>query len=408
MNVPEIVITGLGAISSIGKNAQSQWDAVVEGTSGGNTIQAFNPSETSLRGSVAHEITTFSPENYDFIEQRVTGEFTQFGLVAANEALEDAGLDPNDSEWESSRVGTSFGTCFGGVKELGNDIRNGKFSFHISIQFLPNLAAGHISSQFNARGPNKAPTTACAAGTHAIDTAVQELRQGRADIMIVGGAEKAVHRFGVGGFDAIRAYSTSHNGEPTKACRPFDQDRDGVVVGDGSGALILETREHAQRRGADVYATVAGLGASSDAMHPISPPDDAHGLIHAIEMAITDAGIKKNAIDYVSAHGTSTPGGDVHEATAVNKVFGDQKMPYVTAMKSQTGHTLGAAGAIEAVIAVQSIINNVIPPTINLENRDSECDIPVVTEPIEQNVSTVLSNSAGFGGTNGTVIFTDA
>lgn len=178
------------------------------------------------------------------------------------------------------------------------------------------------------------------------------------------------------------------------------------MVGDGSGVLIIETHEHVQARGAGVYATVAGLGATSDAMHPISPLDNAHGLTRAIEMAITDAGIEKNAIDYVSAHRTSTPGGDVHEATAVNSVFGTENTPYVTAMRSQTGHTLGAAGVIEAVIAVQSI-NNITSPTINLERRDEECDITVVTEPIEQNVSTVLSNSAGFGRTNGTVIFTD-
>lgn len=404
MSRSDVVVTGLGAISSVGTNVDTMWQAVVNGESGANTIQTFDIDETPFRGTVAHEIIDFDPSEHEYIDERMVGRFAQFGLVAAKEAIDDAGLDPGGPEWEETRIGTSFGTCNGGTREIEQNIEseNG-FQLYFGTQYLTNLAAGHISGQFKTKGPCLAPTTACAASTHAIDTAVQQLRNDRADVMIAGGAEKT-SKVPIGSFDAIRAYSIRHNDEPTKACRPFDQKRDGVVVGDGSGALILETREHAEKRDADVYATVAGTGATADGGHPISQPDDADGLTRAIEMAIDDAGIERDLVDCVSAHATSTSRGDVHEATAINNVFtGDT--PYVTAMKGQLGHTFGAAGALEAVIAVKSICEDIIPPTINLQQLDEHCDIPVVDEPIHQRISTVLSNSAGFGGTNGTVIF---
>lgn len=407
MTEPEIVVTGLGAISSVGKTVPEMWDSVVNGVSGGKTLNSLSDKDPDISAVVAHEITDFDPTEYDYIDERMVGKFAQFGLVAAYEAIKDAGLDPTSSEWEENRVGTSFGTCAGGTKEIEEDLEaRDRFRFYIGTEFLPNMAAGHISGHFETKGPCLAPTSACATGTHAIDTAAQELRKGRADVMIAGGGEKASSKVAIGTFDSLRAYSSNFDDCPTEACRPFDQKRDGVVVGDGSGALILETRDHAEERNADIYATVAGTGATADGAHPISQPEDANGLTRAIEMAVDDAELEDNSIDYISAHATSTSRGDIHESTAINKAF-DGDTPYVTAMKSQLGHTLGAAGALEGVLAIKSMQENVIPPTINQEQIGEECNIQVVDQPINRNVSTVLSNSAGFGGTNGTVIFSD-
>lgn len=400
----DVVITGTGAITSIGASADELWTNLKDGTSGANEITAFDPERYDLSTSVACEITDFDPADHDEIDERTTGRFAQFATVAAMEALEDAALDPDDGSWEPDRVGVSIGTCTGGDLELFEDTRRMEAGdhprFYSSLVVLSNLAAGTASIVTDARGPNRAPATACAAGTHALTAAADDLQAGRADVMIAGGAEAPILPLLLDGFESLRAYSTVDR-PPAEHSRPFDADRDGLIFGEGSGILVLETREHAEERGADVVATLAGSGMTADASHPIRPSGD--GLARSMRNALEDAALTPDAIDHVNTHATSTPKGDAVEAEAVRTVFGDD-VPPVTAFKGHLGHSFGAAGALEAVIATRMIQHGYVPGTLN--HRESDCDVPVVGhgEGFVTEVTAVLSNSAGFGGTNGSVV----
>lgn len=400
----EFVITGLGAVTSVGEDLPETWNALTGGESGAAEVTRFDPDEYGFRTSSACEVDV-DPSEYDYIDERSMGGYARIGLIAAVEAVQDAGYGA-EPEWaDPGRVGVSFASSEGGldvvedaVRELMND---DLISPKYSIKFLSNLAAGHVSISLNAQGPNRSDSTACAAGTHAICTAVDEMRLGRADVMIVGGTDAATYPCTFAAFDAMRAFTRTDD-PPEEAITPFDADRDGFLMGEGAGALVVETREHAEERGADVYAVVEGTGRSADAEHPTRPPEDARGLRAAVTDALDEAGRRPDEVDHVSAHGTATPAGDAHESLCLNTVFDD--VPPVTSIKSMLGHTRGAAGAIEAVVGTLSIQEDVIPPTINYETPDPDCDVPVVDERMDAEVNTVLSNSAGFGGTNGSVV----
>ncbi|MCU4744417.1 beta-ketoacyl-[acyl-carrier-protein] synthase family protein [Natronoglomus mannanivorans] len=400
----DVVITGVGAITPIGASADELWTSLKAGVSGANEIAAFDLDQYGLSTSVACEITDFDPADHDEIDERTTGRFAQFATVAAMDALEDAALDPASEVWDPDRVGVSIGTCTGGGLELFEDTRRmeaGEQSrFYSSLVVLSNLAAGTTSIVADARGPNRAPATACAAGTHALTAAADDLRADRADVMIAGGAEAPILPLLLEGFESLRAYSTADR-SPAAHSRPFDADRDGLVFGEGAGVLVLETREHAEARGADILATLAGGAMTADASHPIRPSGD--GLARAMEQALEAAELAPNSIDHVNAHATSTPKGDAVEAAAIRDVFGAD-VPPVTGFKGHLGHSFGAAGALEAVIATQMIQDDYVPGTLN--HRESDCDVPVVGHGagFETDVNTVLSNSAGFGGTNGSVV----
>lgn len=402
----DVVITGVGAVTPVGGTAQATWEAITRGESGAGPVTGFDMAtlDREFRSQIACEVdrdTTAHP----CVNERNMARHSQFGVVAAAEALADAGFG-QDPEWDDpSRVGVSIGNCLGESGDMGSAavaLRNdGSVSTRLSVRYLPNMPSGYVSITFDAQGPNRAPATACAAGTHAIARGVDDIRLERADVMIVGGSETGVRPVPFAGFDVIRALST-RNDQPATASRPFDESRDGFVMAEGGGILILEAADHAEQRGASTYARVAGVGQSGDAEHPTRPPSDARGLSSAVTRALEDADIERSAVDHVNTHGTSTPRGDDHEMTCLRSVF--ETVPPVTSVKGSLGHTLGAAGAIEAVIAALSIHEETIPPTVNHETTGDS--FPVVAETRSQPVETVVSNSAGFGGTNGTVVLT--
>lgn len=394
------VVTGVGAVTPLGASSESTWRGIETGESGITEITRFDPAETDLTSRVAGE-ADFDPDEVGDIDERRTGRYAQLALAASQEAVDDAGLDPDGSGWQPERVGVSIGSGVGGFPEIEEGV-NGRIGPTYTLRYLPNLAAGHVSERFGAEGPNRAPATACAAGTHAVGSALRDIRAGRADVVVAGGCESAVCPAGMRGFDAMRALST-RNDDPSAASRPFDADRDGFVMAEGAGVLVLEARERALDRDADIRGELTGFARTADAHHPTRPPEDAHGLERCLEAAIDDAGRTPDDIDHVNAHGTSTPRGDPHEATAIQTVFDDP--PPVTSVKSMTGHTMGASGAIEAVVTVHSIEENVRPPTINYQTPDPACDVPVVEAAESADVTAVASNSAGFGGTNGTLVF---
>lgn len=395
----EAVVTGVGALTPIGATAGETWNATLAGESGVSRIDRFDPGSADLRSRIAGEVA-FDPSAHELIDERSMGRYAQLGVVAAAEALVDAGLDPREKEWPAERAGVSVASGLGGFPEI-EAAAGGRPAPRFAITALSNLAAGHVSATFDARGPNRSQSAACAAGAHAVGDAIDDIRTGRADVVIAGGAEAALSPLGVGGFDAMRALSTRNDG-PEEASRPFDADRDGFVIAEGAGALVLESRAHAAGRGATPYAAATGYGLSADAHHPTRPPEDAAGLVRCIRGALADADREPGVVDHVNAHATSTPRGDAHEATALRSVFDGP--PPVTAPKGAIGHALGASGAIEAALAALTIREGTIPPTPNYRTPDPECDVPVVGEPTEAAVDVVASNSAGFGGTNGTLI----
>lgn len=391
-------------MTPVGTGIDEAWSAALDGESGGGPLTRFDPEGIRLRSRVACEVDGEFTD-HEAVDDRSMGRFARFGVVAADEAIGDAGLDPDAESWTPERVGTALASGIGGIPEFEDRSKEladgGRVSPRFIVSFLPNLAAGHLSIEFDAAGPNRAPSTACAAGANAVADAVDDIRLGRADVMIAGGAESGFTPTAVAGFDAMRALST-RNDDPARASRPFDADRDGFVMAEGSGVLILEAREHAERRGATPYAEVAGVGLAGDATHPTRPPDDAHGLRRAMGMAIDDAGVP--AVDCVNAHATATPRGDVHEATAIRKTTDGDTL--VWAPKGGLGHTLGAAGAIETVLGARAVAEERLPPTVNCENRDGECDVAVTTEPAEVSEPAMACNAAGFGGTNVSLVLT--
>lgn len=404
-----VVVTGMGMVSPLGHNVADTWAAVLAGKSGAAPIDTFDASAFATQFSASVRNFDLSPYLSEK-EARKVDPFIQFGMAASIQAIEDSGLvvTPENAE----RIGCVIGSGIGGlgsIEETSITIKE-RGPRRVSPFFVPgsiiNMIAGNLSIRYGFKGTNIAVTTACTTGTHSIGLAAREIMFGYADVMICGGSEMATTPVGIGGFAAARALST-RNDEPTKASRPWDRDRDGFVLGDGAGVLVLEEYEHAVARGAKIYAEVVGFGTSADAYHMTSPPDNGEGAARSMLNALKDAGLSPTDVQHINAHGTSTPAGDLAECRAVKSVFGEHAYNLtVSSTKSMTGHLLGAAGAIESIFAVLAIRDQVAPPTINLDNPDEGCDLNFVAhKPQKQAINVALNNSFGFGGTNGTLVF---
>jgi 3-oxoacyl-[acyl-carrier-protein] synthase II len=407
--VKRVVITGLGMVSPLGNTVADTWNAILNGKSGVEAITSFDPSafttqfSASVKGLVVGD---YFPEK----DARKMDPFIQYGMVAGIQAMQDAGIEVSDAL--APRFGTVIGSGIGGIGSIeeGTLTVQNRGPRRLSPFFVPgsiiNMISGNLSIKYGLKGPNLAVTTACTTGTHAIGLAARSIQHGEADAMLAGGAEMATTPLGLGGFAAARALST-RNDDPTKASRPWDKDRDGFVLGDGAGILVLEEYEHAKARGAKIYAELTGFGMSGDAYHMTSPPADGAGAALSMVNALRDAGMSASDVQYVNAHGTSTPAGDVAECSAVKSVFGSAiDQVAVSSTKSMIGHLLGAAGAVEAIFSALAIRDQVAPPTINLDNPDEGCDINFVPHTAqEMKINGVLSNSFGFGGTNGSLVF---
>jgi 3-oxoacyl-[acyl-carrier-protein] synthase II len=405
-----VVVTGLGMISPLGVGRDATWQGLLEGRSGIDRITKFDVSDYPAQ--IAGEVRGFNPA--DFIEKKEVKKsdtFIHFAIAAAQMAYDDSGLDR--SKEDPDRVGVIIGSGIGGlplIEEMHKKLLE-RGPSRISPFFIPglivNLASGHISIRFNAQGPSSAPATACATGAHAIGDAARIIRHDDADVMFAGGSEAVISALAVGGFSAMRALST-RNDEPQRASRPWDLERDGFVMGEGAGILILEEREHAVARGAKIYCELTGYGMTSDAFHITSPAEDGGGMTRVMNRALKDAGLQASDIGYINAHGTSTQIGDKTETMAIKAVFGEHAYKVaVSSTKSMTGHLLGAAGGLESAIAALAVHTQEIPPTINYENPDPECDLDYVPNKARKmpGLEHVLSNSFGFGGTNATLIF---
>ena len=404
-----VVVTGVGAVTALGLDVQSTWGGICNGKNGVSTIEHFDASAFSTRFSAS--LKDFSSEG--FLEARDAKRmdpFIQYGMVAGIQAMLDSGFEVNEENQD--RIGCTVGAGIGGIGSIENTslILDKTGPRRISPFFVPgsiiNMVSGNLSIRFNLRGPNLALVTACTTGTHSVGLGARLIACGDADAMLVGGAEMGTSPVGLGGFAAARALST-RNDAPQTASRPWDKDRDGFVLGDGAGVLLLESLESAEKRGAKIYAELTGFGMSGDAYHMTSPPEDGRGAAQAMRNALRDAGIDADEIDYINAHGTSTAAGDVAETTAIKSVFQSHAQNLaVSSTKSMIGHLLGAAGAVEAIFSVLAIRDGIAPPTINLENPDEGCDLNYVAGTAqERTINTVMSNSFGFGGTNGTLIF---
>ena len=409
MSRRRVVVTGLGMISSLGNTVADTWHGIVNGKSGIATINSFDASAftTQFSASVKNLVVD---DYFPSKEARKMDPFIHYGMVAGIQAIRDSGLEITEAN--AGRIGVSIGSGIGGIGtiEEGAITLAEKGPRRISPFFVPsaiiNMISGNLSIMHNLRGPNVAITTACTTGTHSIGFAARMIQYGDADVMVAGGAEMATTPLGLGGFAAARALST-RNDNPQAASRPWDRDRDGFVLGDGAGVLVLEEYEHAKARGARIYAELVGFGMSGDAYHMTSPPENGSGAASSMVNAIRDAQIDVSDIHYVNAHGTSTPAGDKAECQAVKSVWGSSvNNVAVSSTKSMIGHLLGAAGAVEAIFSVLAIRDQVAPPTINLDNPDEGCDINLVPHTAqERKIEAVLSNSFGFGGTNGSLIF---
>jgi 3-oxoacyl-[acyl-carrier-protein] synthase II len=406
-----VVVTGLGIVSPVGSTVERAWDNIKAGRSGIRAIppELFDASDFSVR--IAGTVVDFKVDDYlSSKDQKRMDPFIHFGIGASIDALKDSGLEITDENRE--RIGIYIGSGIGG---LGTIERNYEAYAkggprRISPFFVPsaiiNMVAGNLSIMLGIKGPNLALVSACATATHSIGDAARFIMHGDADVMIAGGAEAGCTPLGIGGFAAAKALST-RNDDPERASRPWDVDRDGFVLGDGAGILVLEEYEHAKRRGARIYCELVGFGMSSDAYHMTQPSVGGDGPARCMRAALNDAGLNVEDVHYINAHGTSTPAGDKAESDAVKRAFGDQayKVP-VSSTKSMTGHLLGAAGGVEALFCVLAIRDQVIPPTINLDNQDPECDLDFVPHTArDAKIDVALSNSFGFGGTNGTVVF---
>ncbi|BAP80407.1 beta-ketoacyl-acyl-carrier-protein synthase II [Pseudomonas sp. MT-1] len=409
MSRRRVVITGMGMLSPLGNDVPSSWQGILAGRSGIGLIEHMDLSAYSTRfgGSVKNfDVEQYLPAK----EARKLDLFIQYGLAASFQAVRDSGLEITDANRE--RVGVAMGSGIGGLTNIENSckalIEQGPR--RISPFFVPgsiiNMVSGFLSIHLGLQGPNYAIATACTTGTHCIGMAARNIAYGEADVMVAGGSEMAASGLGIGGFAAARALST-RNDDPASASRPWDKDRDGFVLSDGAGALVLEELEHAKARGAKIYAELIGFGMSADAFHMTSPPDDGAGAARCIRNAILDARIDAKQVDYINAHGTSTPAGDKAEAAAIRTVFADHAYELsVSSTKSMVGHLLGAAGAVEAIFSVLAIRDQVAPPTINLDEPGEGCDLDFVPhEAKPRTINVAVSNSFGFGGTNGSLVF---
>lgn len=409
MNSKRVVVTGLGLLTPLGNDVVSSWDAIKNGRSGIGPIEHFDVSGFSTR--FGGSLKDFNCN--DFMEPKEARRidiFMQYGIAAGVQAFEDSGLTPEI--FNPERFGVAIGSGIGGIKTIEDttlQIRESG-SRKVSPFFVPgsiiNMIAGNLSIRYGLKGPNIAVTTACTTGTHNIGLAANLIANNQADIMLVGGAEMATTPVGLGGFCAARALST-RNDDPERASRPWDKDRDGFVLSDGAGVMVVEELEHARNRGATIYAELKGFGMSGDAFHMTSPAENGAGAALCMRNALDHAQINPSEIDYINAHGTSTPAGDIAETEAIKTIFGSHaKSLCVSSSKSMIGHLLGASGAAEAIISVLALNDQIIPPTINLENPDDGCDLDYVPGVArEQGVNVVLTNSFGFGGTNGSLIF---
>ncbi len=412
MSRRRVVVTGLGMVSPVGNTVEESWGNILRGKSGAAPIDTFDASAFATQFSCSVKDFDFEPY-LSPKEARKMDLFVQYGMVAGIQAMEDSGLEV--SETMAERVGTSIGSGIGGIGQIEKNAEVIRTSGprKISPFFVPgsiiNMIAGNLSIKYGFRGPNLAMVTACTSGTHNIGLGARLIERGDVDAMVVGGAEMATTPVGVGGFAAARALST-RNDDPEGASRPWDRDRDGFVLGDGAGVIVLEEYEHARARGAKIYAELAGFGMSGDAYHMTSPPEDGHGALQAMRQALEDAQCDPSAIHYINAHGTSTKAGDLAECTAVKSLMGTAASDVaVSSTKSMIGHLLGAAGAVEAIFSVLSLRDQVAPPTINLDNPDEGCDLNFVPHTAqEMQIDVALSNSFGFGGTNGSLLFRHA
>ena len=409
MNTRRVVITGMGLITPLGNDLDTSWDAIKNGKSGIETLDHFDVSAFSTQFGGA--IKNFDCSEYmEIKEARRMDEFMQYGIAAGVQAIDDSGIDI--STIDNERAGVAIGSGIGGIKTIEETSIQVKDSGprKVSPFFVPgsiiNMIAGNLSIRYGLRGPNVAVTTACTTGTHNIGLASNIITNNQADVMLVGGAEMSTSPVGLAGFCAARALSTRNDG-PQYASRPWDRDRDGFVLSDGAGIMVLEELKHAQKRGANIYAEISGFGMSGDAHHMTAPSERGTGAALCMTNALRSAGMNPDQVDYINAHGTSTPAGDIAETQAIKSVFKDHAYNLaVSSTKSMIGHLLGASGAAEAIVSVLSIRDKVISPTINLDNPDKECDLDYVPHAArEHSLKVVLSNSFGFGGTNGSLIF---
>lgn len=409
MSRRRVVVTGMGMVSPLGNDVPSSWQGILAGRSGIGLIEHMDLSAFSTRfgGSVkGFEVEDYLPAK----EARKLDLFIQYGLAASFQAVRDSGLEVTDENRE--RIGVAMGSGIGGLTNIENSCRSlfEQGPRRISPFFVPgsiiNMVSGFLSIHLGLQGPNYAIATACTTGTHCIGMAARNIAYGEADVMVAGGSEMAASGLGIGGFAAARALST-RNDDPAAASRPWDKGRDGFVLSDGAGALVLEELEHAKARGATIYAELIGFGMSADAFHMTSPPEDGAGAARCIRNALRDAQLNADQIQYINAHGTSTPAGDKAEVAAIKTVCGDHAYELsVSSTKSMVGHLLGAAGAVEAIFSILAIRDQVAPPTINLEEPDEGCDLDFVAlQAKPKAIDAVISNSFGFGGTNGSLVF---
>ena len=409
MSKRRVVITGLGAVTPVGLNVKETWNNILSGMSGVAPLTIFDTASFAVHFGACvknFDITTIIPRK----EAKKMDTFIHYGIAAGKEAIDDSGIEV--TEKNAGRIGVAIGAGIGGLPgiESGYDTYLKSGPRKISPFFVPsniiNMIAGNLSIMYGMKGPSTAIATACSSGTHNISTAGRMIQYGDADVMIAGGAEMSTSKMGLGGFASARALST-HNEDPTAASRPWDKNRDGFVLGDGAGIVVLEEYEHAVKRGAKIYAELIGSGMSSDAYHMTMPSKGGEGAARCMVNAMNDAGINADEIDYINAHGTSTPAGDLAESQAVRTALGNAADKVaVSSTKSMIGHLLGAAGGVEAIFSVLSIQDRVAPPTINLDNQDPECNLDYVPHTARQmDVNISMSNSFGFGGTNGTLIF---
>jgi 3-oxoacyl-[acyl-carrier-protein] synthase II len=408
-----VVVTGMGALTPIGNDVTTFWDGLVNGRSGIGPITVFDP--VNVPSKIAGEVRGFDADAImPKKEVRRNDRYVHFAWAATHQAMTDAGLPiPIEDEALAWRTGAIIGSGIGGINTMIRDIieahdlgidRIGPF---LVTAMIPDMAAGYIAIYANARGPNYATVSACSSSNHAIGQSLNAIRRGEADVMIAGGAEAGIGEIPVGAFCAMRALSTKRNDDPGKASRPFDAERDGFVMGDGAGVLVLEDLEHARARGATIHAEVVGYGATDDASHITLPAPGGRGAVESMRVAIADAGLTTEDIDYINAHGTSTPPNDRSETAAIKTLFGERayRIP-VSSTKSMTGHLMGAGGGIEAIACLRSIETGIVPPTINQEHPDPDCDLDYVpNEAREHEVSVAMSNSFGFGGHNATLVF---
>ena len=410
MSKRRVVVTGLGIVSPVGSTVSSAWEDIISGKSGITRITRFDAS--SFASQIAGEVKDFDIHQYLSVkEARRMDVFIHYGMAAAIQAVKDAGID-DISRLDAEKIGVNIGSGIGGLPM----IENTDTAYHaggprkISPFFIPstiiNMIAGNLSIMYGYKGPNIAIVTACTTATHSIGNSARMIEYGDADVMVCGGAESCVTPLAIGGFAAAKALSVN-NDNPETASRPWDVDRDGFVLGEGAGVLVLEELEHAKQRGAKIYAELAGFGMSADAFHMTAPCDDGEGAARCMTNALKNAGINTTEVDYVNAHGTSTPLGDIAETIAVKRCFGEHSSKLaVSSTKSMTGHLLGAAGGVEAVFSVLAIHQHIAPPTINLVNQDPQCDLDFIPNTArDMNIKVALSNSFGFGGTNGTLVF---